>query len=632
MSSRAFASLLAVLTLLASLLALPIASAATPVFSATTPIVPASGTRNGGTEVTITGSGFDAGALVTFDGVAATNIQVTATSIKATTPATTVSGAVNVVVTNPNGLGTTQTNGFTYTPDPAPTLTTFSLSSGSANGNSAVNIKGTGFSTAIFPKVTFGGKPALVTFATATNLTAVTPPGTGAVSIVLTNPDGQVSNTPSLSYTYLAESPPTVTGITPVTGLSNGGALITLTGTGFAAGATVAFNQAGGKSAPAASVIFVSSTQLLVTAPSIKDGTGDLANALTDIVVTNPDNVSPVTLAGAYSFAAANAPTVNAVTPNKGPINGGTAITIGGTGFATGKLLKVKIGATDALNVKFVSATQITAVIPSGLAAGALDVTVLNPDAQVSATNANAKFTVKAQIAVDSLATGLAVVGSADDGPSSTSAFTNGQTSVRLTGKGFTAGVRDGAEDAGCRVFLGSVEVIPTVALPITCAAGQVDFIAPAATAGARDVTVVNVDNGLAATLQGGLTYVGSPSPTFDLAGTPVTPQERGSNGGTTVVLAGTNFVKVTDSAGVIIFPTVHFGSTAAVVTVATATSITAVVPPAAASGISGTTCPTVHPLIPCLPTSIKVTNADGASVTLLPYGAADSTSASMKG
>jgi hypothetical protein len=77
-------------------------------------ISPNSGSINGGTAVTITGTNFVSGATVTFGGTAATNVTVVSgTSITATTPAH-AAGAVNVVVTDSSGSGTL-TNGFTYT-------------------------------------------------------------------------------------------------------------------------------------------------------------------------------------------------------------------------------------------------------------------------------------------------------------------------------------------------------------------------------------------------------------------------------------------------------------------------------------------------------------------------------------
>ncbi|HEX7152528.1 MAG TPA: carboxypeptidase regulatory-like domain-containing protein [Thermoanaerobaculia bacterium] len=77
-------------------------------------VTPNTGSSLGGTNVTIAGSGFNAGATVTFGGTAATNVVVVnATQITARTPAH-AAGAVNVVVTNTNTTTGTLTNGFTY--------------------------------------------------------------------------------------------------------------------------------------------------------------------------------------------------------------------------------------------------------------------------------------------------------------------------------------------------------------------------------------------------------------------------------------------------------------------------------------------------------------------------------------
>ena len=79
-----------------------------------TAISPASGSTIGGTNVTITGSNFAAGAAVTIGGAAATNVAVqSATSITATT-AQRPSGAGDVVVTV-NGRTATLPGAFTYT-------------------------------------------------------------------------------------------------------------------------------------------------------------------------------------------------------------------------------------------------------------------------------------------------------------------------------------------------------------------------------------------------------------------------------------------------------------------------------------------------------------------------------------
>ena len=88
-------------------------SSSTPAFSVSG-ISPSAGPASGGTKVTITGTGFLAGATVKFRGAPAANVTVTSSAITASTPANTA-GTVNVVVTNGNGQSGTLTNGYTYT-------------------------------------------------------------------------------------------------------------------------------------------------------------------------------------------------------------------------------------------------------------------------------------------------------------------------------------------------------------------------------------------------------------------------------------------------------------------------------------------------------------------------------------
>ena len=165
-------------------------------------ITPNSGTANGGTAVTITGTGFLAGATVKLGGTAATGVTVvSSTSITATTPAH-AAGAVSVVVTNSDAQTGTLTNGYTYTTsNPAPTVSAITPNSGTANGGTAVTITGTGFLAGATVKL--GGTAATgVTVVSSTSITATTPAhAAGAVSVVVTNSDAQ-TGTLTNGYTY----------------------------------------------------------------------------------------------------------------------------------------------------------------------------------------------------------------------------------------------------------------------------------------------------------------------------------------------------------------------------------------------------------------------------------------------
>lgn len=84
--------------------------------------------------------------------------------------------------------------------------------------------------------------------------------------------------------------------------------------------------------------------------------------------------------------AAPAAPTVTALAPASGPAEGGTSVTITGTGFTDAT--SVKFGATNATSFTVVSSTQITAVSPAG-AIGTVNVTVTNPNGPSSTLVAN---------------------------------------------------------------------------------------------------------------------------------------------------------------------------------------------------------------------------------------------------
>ncbi|MFL6213184.1 MAG: PKD domain-containing protein [Blastocatellia bacterium] len=79
-------------------------------------------------------------------------------------------------------------------------------------------------------------------------------------------------------------------------------------------------------------------------------------------------------------------PTVTIVSPNNGPTNGGTAITLSGSNFASGAT--VTIGGTPATTVVVTSPTTLTAMTPAHTA-GTTNVVVTNPDNQ-NATLASA--------------------------------------------------------------------------------------------------------------------------------------------------------------------------------------------------------------------------------------------------
>src|SRR5262249_30091815 len=107
-----------------------ISSLLSPVVSS---IAPTSGPITGGTPVTITGTGFRAGATVTIGGSPAPNVNIaSATSITAVATAH-AAGVVDVLVTNSDGQSGTRSGGYTYT-NLVPTSSNLSPSSATVGG------------------------------------------------------------------------------------------------------------------------------------------------------------------------------------------------------------------------------------------------------------------------------------------------------------------------------------------------------------------------------------------------------------------------------------------------------------------------------------------------------------------
>jgi hypothetical protein len=129
-----------------------------------------------------------------------------------------------------------------------------------------------------------------------TAITATAPAhAAGAVNVVVTNNDGQSGTLPN-GYTYNTTNPaPTVTGVSPTSGSTSGGTAVTITGTGFLAGAAVSF---GGTAATGVTV--VNSTSITATTPAHAAGA-------VSVVITNTDTKSG-TLPNGFTYNVVSVP------------------------------------------------------------------------------------------------------------------------------------------------------------------------------------------------------------------------------------------------------------------------------------------------------------------------------------
>jgi hypothetical protein len=328
-------------------------------------VTPAAGPVTGGTFITLDGTNFQSGATVKVGGAAATPVTfVNANRLTALTPAGSL-GAKDVVVTNPDTQFVTKTGAFTYQAvvSPPPTLTTLAPVSGPAAGGTSVTINGTNFQTGAM--VRFGADPAAsLTVVSATKIIAISPAhDAGPVDVFVINPDAQ-SAVKTNGFRFMAA--PSLLGISPDHGTAAGGTELTLFGENFVSGATI---KIGGVAATG--VTFVDANSIQALSPAGTPGPAD-------VVVRNPDGQIS-TLTEGYVFdndIPLSQPVIDSISPNQGPLSGGTPVTIRGSLFATG--LQLLFGDAPATAVA-VSASEITAVTPAG-AVGPVDVTVINPD------------------------------------------------------------------------------------------------------------------------------------------------------------------------------------------------------------------------------------------------------------
>jgi surface protein len=242
------------------------------------------------------------------------------------------------------------------------TISDISPKSGAVSGGSTVTITGSGFVSGVI--VNIGGNSCSgISIADSTTLTCMLPSHTlGAVAVTVTNPDSQTTSAANF-FTYKAA--PTFTNLVPSTGPIAGGTLVTITGTDFVAGATVTF---GGIQCLVP--IVTSSTNITCTTPSFPAGP-------VDVTVKNPDNQTSTS----RSFNYLPMPVISSISPNTGPMNGGTNIIITGTGFSNPSSLS--IGGTLCNNIVVTTSNQLTCTTVAH-AAGLYEATVTNNDGQTS--------------------------------------------------------------------------------------------------------------------------------------------------------------------------------------------------------------------------------------------------------
>ncbi|MBI5216521.1 MAG: IPT/TIG domain-containing protein [Ignavibacteriae bacterium] len=529
---------------------------------------PTSGTT--GSTVVISGSGFSGVTSVRFNDVSASFTVNSVNQITATVPSSATTGPVRVVTTA--GSAPSNTNFTVTSPLTPPTVSSFSPTSGTVG--TTITINGTNFSDA--SGVQFNGTNATsFTVASSTQITATVPTGASTGKISVINPSG--TGTSSSSFTVTAG--PSIATFTPTSGPV--GTVVSITGANLSSVTNVLFN---GVSATTFTII--SSTTISATVPA--DGsTGKIT------LVASSGNVVST---GTFSVT----PQLTSFTPTSG--TSGTSVVISGSGFIGATSVKFNgVSSTFTLN----SATQITAVVPSGTTTGKIAVTTTSG----TATSAS-DFTITAPPTVTSFtpnrgATGtvVSIFGSNLTATSVTfngvsATFTNvSSTQITATVPGTaTTGKIVVTTASGTVMTTNNFTVTPTLS-SFTPTSGTIGSSITITGTGFSSVTAVRFNNVIASYTVNSSTEITATVPSGATTGpVSVTTSSGTATGGTnytvlpnittfaptsgvvgnTVFITGTGFTNVTS---------VLLNGVAVTYTVQSSTSIRAVVPVGATSG-----------------------------------------------
>ncbi|MCC6381549.1 MAG: IPT/TIG domain-containing protein, partial [Dehalococcoidia bacterium] len=319
-------------------------------------ISPEFGPTGGGTVVSIFGAGFNDATAVTFGGVLSTSVSLVSDTLLLAKSPPHSAGPVDVVVwvdSTPSPI--TLNDVFTYTAGPV--VMGVSPAGGPVSGGTAVTVTGAGFTGAT--AVTFGGVAGSSLAVLSDNLLVVTSPPHAAGTIDLVVWVGAVPSPLTVADRFTYAGGPVVTSISPASGSTAGGTVVTVIGSGFTGTSAVTFGGSAG-----ANVTLLSDTRLLVTSPAHAAG-----GVHVQVWVGSVGSAT----SSADLFTYTGGPAVAGVNPSSGSTAGGTVVTVSGSGF-TGATA-VTFGGTAGSALSVTSDTRLVVTTPAH-AAGTVDVVV----------------------------------------------------------------------------------------------------------------------------------------------------------------------------------------------------------------------------------------------------------------
>ena len=330
---------------------------------------------------------------------------------------------------------------------------------------------------------------------------------------------------------------PVISNIDPTFGTPAGGQIVTIKGSNFRAPVRVLFDFGAPIGTKEAFVTSVTPNEIKVITPAVDLAGGQALPATIRVIVgAGAPGEQSVSASTPFNFQLqVLTPSITTVSPASGPIDGGTRVTIFGTGFQAP--VQVFFGSAEAqvINVRF---DQLIVVTPtgrdtnpdaSGPATGPIPVKVININSGTQASLADAfRYTPKMQITAVGPTTGPAT----------------GGTRVTIDGTGFNdpVAVTIGGVAAQPVKVSGTQIIAVTLPLQLTSCGGQ-----------SGPVSVTNIDNGDSAIATGVTFTYQTPKPTI----TGVIPNTIAPGGSVTVnvfqAIPGVNKFTVADKT---LFPT----------------------------------------------------------------------------
>ncbi len=368
-------------------------------------VAPALGLAAGGTNVTLSGKGFDGATGVDFvlaggATVAATSFNVVDdTSITAVTPSVKdklgsgVNQVVSDVIVSVNGDKSSAGAGDKFTFQTV-SVTKLSATSGLAQGGQSITVTGTGFidvSGVTFAPANSSSLNAAVDAASfhvdsPTSMTVTTPSATtlinaGAASVLtdLVVSVGSEKSTATTSDQYTFEYLQ-LTKVSPATGPMGGGTHVALKGQGFKHVTDVVFVYDAKKPGVPAPFSALSDKKIVLTTPNmsryVAKGTSSIP---TDIIVSVGNYTTKAHTTDQFTFSQLE---VKSLSPTSGPLAGNNSVTLSGSGFTGATRVTLTSGASVVSATPVVkSDSTLSFVVPSivklsGLKGLAFNVTV----------------------------------------------------------------------------------------------------------------------------------------------------------------------------------------------------------------------------------------------------------------